>query len=196
MPESAINNDQQYIEGLLTNDDKVIDAIYRNFSGKVKHWVCANSGTSDDAADIFQESIISIYRQARDKGLELTCPFEAFLLMVCKRKWWNELKKRNRQGVTTSLDRVSETGQEAEALSGDLLQQEERDHLVARFFRQLGERCQEIISQTLSGEHQEKVAVRLGVSYAYLRKKKSECIGRLTEMIRQSKEFRDMKHHS
>lgn len=196
MSGSANNHDQHYIDGLLNNDDKVIDAIYRNFSGKIKHWICANSGTADDAADVFQEAIIAIYRQARDRNLVLTCPFEPFLLMVCKRKWWNELKKRNRQGVTTSLDSVSETDQEAEALSGDLLEQEERDQLVTRFFRQLGERCREIVSQTLSGEHQEKVAARLGVSYAYLRKKKSECIGRLTEMIRQSMEFKDMKHHS
>src|SRR3546814_1087118 len=99
--------------------------------------------------------------------------------MICKRKWWNELKKRNRQGVTIDLDSVSETGQEVEALSGELMQQEERDQLVTRYFQQLGERCREIISQTLSGEHQEKVAVRLGVSYAYLRKKKDRKSTRL-----------------
>src|SRR3546814_6045182 len=76
MPESVINNDQRYIDGLLKNDDKIIAAIYRNFAGKINHWICANSGTSDDAADIFQESIISIYRQAKDKKLMLNCRSE------------------------------------------------------------------------------------------------------------------------
>src|SRR3546814_138473 len=140
MPESVINNDQRYIDGLLKNDDKIIAAIYRNFAGKINHWICANSGTSDDAADIFQESIISIYRQAKDKKLMLTCPFEPFFLMVCKRKWWNELKKRSRQGVTISLESVSETGQEPEALASELMMMEEKDLLIQQFFRKLGER--------------------------------------------------------
>src|SRR3546814_13742249 len=48
------------------------------------------------------------------------------------------------------------------------------------------------MSQTLSVEHQEKGAAKLGVSYAYLRKKKSECMGKLTMMIRQSPEFNNM----
>lgn len=189
MPETALHDDQRYIEGLLRNDDQVIDAIYRHFAGTIKRWVCANSGSPDDAADIFQESLLAIYRQAREKRLVLTCPFESFLLMVCKRKWWNELKKRNRKGVTISIDSVSEISEE----TNDLLQQEERDQLVSHFFQQLGDRCREIIAQTLGSEHQEKVAARLGVSYAYLRKKKSECMGKLTQMIKKSPEFRIMK---
>src|SRR3546814_7040448 len=70
MPESVINNDQRYIDGLLKNDDKIIAAIYRNFAGKINHWICANSGTSDDAADIFQESIISIRSEEHTSELK------------------------------------------------------------------------------------------------------------------------------
>src|SRR3546814_13164811 len=129
-----------YLGWLLKKHDKYLSAIYRNFACKMNHWIFHNRGTSDDGAYIFQESIISIYRQAKDKKLMLTCPFEPFFLMVCKRKWWNELKKRSRQGVTISLESVSETGQEPEALASELMMMEEKDLLIQQFFRKLGER--------------------------------------------------------
>src|SRR5690606_9079026 len=159
MPEIALHDDQRYIEGLLRNDDQVIDAIYRHFAGTIKRWVCANSGSPDDAADIFQESLLAIYRQAREKRLVLTCPFESFLLMVCKRQWWNELMKRNRRVVTISIDSVSEITEE----TNNLMQQEERHQLVSHFIQQLADRCREINAQTLSSEHPQKMAARLGV---------------------------------
>lgn len=46
--------------------------IYDKYAGKVRHYIVANSGSEADAADIFQESLIAIYHQARDKGLQLT----------------------------------------------------------------------------------------------------------------------------
>ena len=70
--------------------------IYTKYAAKVKHYIMANSGDADDAADIFQEALIDIYNQAKNKQLELTCPFEPFLLLICKRKWLNILKKRGR----------------------------------------------------------------------------------------------------
>ena len=59
-----------------------------------------NHGSEADAADIFQEALLSISRKAARGNFILTCPFEAFLYSVCKRKWLKELEKRKQQGVT------------------------------------------------------------------------------------------------
>src|SRR6218665_738009 len=92
--------DQRYIEGLLENNNLVVKEIYQRFAGKIKYHILQNSGSEDDAADIFRESIMDIYNQGKYKNLQLTCPFEPFLLLICKRKWLNELKKRGNQPVT------------------------------------------------------------------------------------------------
>jgi adenine/guanine phosphoribosyltransferase-like PRPP-binding protein len=39
----------------------------------------------------------------------------------------------------------------------------------------------------------EEVAQKLGITYAYARKKKSLCIGELTRMVRESSEFKNLK---
>src|SRR3979411_1195526 len=75
-PQMVIHPDQQYLEGLLHNDTQIVEDIYRRFAPVTKHHVLHNSGSEEDAADIFQESLIDIYNQAKYKDLKLTCPFE------------------------------------------------------------------------------------------------------------------------
>ena len=162
----------------------MVREIYNRFASKLKSYIIQNSGSKDDAADILQESLIDIYQQARHKGLQLTCPFEAFLLLVCKRKWLNELKKRGRQGVTKDPGDVYDLGEDVFELAGQLQAQEDKASLFMAMFQQLGERCREIINKCLGNKPQDEVAEELGVSYAYLRKKKSECTAELIKLIK------------
>lgn len=179
-----IHTDQRYITGLLQNDTALVREIYSRFAGKVKSHILQNSGSDADAADIFQESLIDIFQQAQYKGLQLTCPFESFLLLVCKRKWLNELKKRGRQGVTKDIDDVFTLGEDVFALAEQLQLQEANASLFMAMFQQLGDRCREIINKCLGTKQQDEVATDLGVSYAYLRKKKSECTAELIKLIK------------
>ena len=129
-----------------------------------------------------QEALIDIYKQAQQKKLQLTCPFEPFLLLVCKRKWLNELKKRGRQPVTKEVDDVS-IGEDVFALAEQLQHQDIKMKIFLQCFKELGSSCREIIQNCLEGYDQEKVAQRLKMTYGYLRKKKSECMATLTKMI-------------
>lgn len=182
-PARIIHSDQRFLNGLLQNDAAVVKEIYDRFSARVRAYVTQNNGSEDDAADIFQEALIDIYQQARDKGLQLTCPFEAFLLLVCKRKWLNELKKRGQRRVTSDPETLSIAGEDAEQLAEQLHLEQERADLFLRMFRKLGKKCQQIIGVCLSRRPQEEVAAELGLSYAYLRKKKSECMATLIQSI-------------
>ena len=188
MAATIIHTDQRFLTGLLENDTAVVKDIYSCFAAKVKHYVLQNNGSEDDAADIFQEALIDIYQQARYKALQLTCPFEPFLLLICKRKWLNELKKRGRQRVTNEPEELSNIGEDVFALAEQLQAQDDKAKLFMAMFEKLGERCREIIRKCLGSKPQDEVATELGVSYAYLRKKKSECTAELIKLI-QSKQI-------
>ncbi len=179
-----IHADQRFLNGLLLNDSTVIKEIYDRFSVKVKAHIIQNSGSWDDAADIFQEALIDIYQQAQHKALKLTCPFEPFLLLICKRKWLNELKKRGRQGVTKDPEDVYNIGEDVFAMAEQMQAQDDKAKLFMAMFQKLGERCREIISKCLGSKAQDEVAAGLGISYAYLRKKKSECTAELVNLIK------------
>jgi RNA polymerase sigma factor (sigma-70 family) len=179
----ATHPDQRYITALLNNDAALIDEVYKSCARQVKSYICFNNGTEDDAADIFQEALIDIYHPAKDKGLQLTCPFNAFLFMVCKRKWFNELKKRSVSPVTNTGEDVLEGSEDTFALAEELEQQNRQTDRFMAAFEKLGERCKEIIRWSMQGEAQEKVAEAMGVTYGYLRKKKSECMASLVKMV-------------
>jgi RNA polymerase sigma factor (sigma-70 family) len=186
-PGRIIHTDQRYVTGLLQNDAAVVREIYERFSGKVKHYILQNNGLEDDAADVFQEALIDIYQQAQHKGLQLTCPFEAFILLICKRKWLNELKKRGTRRVTNDTDGLSDIGEDSFALAEQLQLQDDKAKLFIAMFQKLGEKCREIITLCLSRKPQEEIAASLGVTYAYLRKKKSECMATLIKSIQSQK---------
>ena len=89
MSEKKIHEDQKYIDGLLKNNSFIIQAIYDKFVPKVVNYIKQNSGSSDKAQDVIQDTLITIYNQASEKNLQLTCPFDAYFFLLCKRKWLN-----------------------------------------------------------------------------------------------------------
>lgn len=184
--------DQLYIEGLITNNSSVIESIYKKFVPKVKSYIHANSGDDDQAQDVIQEVLMVIYDQAKTKGLKLSCPFDAYFFLLCKRRWLNELKKSSSKGVTFLDDEVSLN----ESVRETVFQTEifdEKQSLFDEMFQKLGEKCQEIIKLSFVTKTMEEVAEKLNVTYGYVRKKKSICTGQLTEMIQQSAKYQTLK---
>lgn len=163
----------------------VIEDIYKRLSGKVRYYVTQNGGDEEEAADIFQEAIIDLFHQAKAGKIILSCPFDAFFLLVCKRKWLNVLKSANRNNrVTIAADGLSYIGDDSFGQAEQVAEQARKEQIYREQLELLSERCREVIRATLTGKHQEQVAAELGVSYNYLRKKKSECVDQLIRQIR------------
>ncbi len=180
-----MHSDQKYIEALRSHDSIIIEEIYRSFASRIKRTLEIMGASADESGDIFQESLVDIYKMASDGKFELTCPFDAFLLMVCKRKWLNQAKKNQRNRVTNSIDSgykdvADDAFEDAEAHAIKM----ERENLVMAMLDKISERCREIIKASYSENSQEKLAARLGVSYGYLRKKKSVCMAELIKLIK------------
>lgn len=187
------HTDQKIIDGLLSNDHKIITSIYKRCAPKVIGYIKNNSGDETRARDIIQESIITIYDQAKTKGLQLTCPFDAYFFLVCKRKWLNSLKKKRPDGVTiqeeiTSIDTEVQTQAEETTLYNN------RAALFNEMLASMGDSCRDIIKLSFTIKSMEAVAQKLGVTYAYVRKKKSLCIGKLTQLVQENPKYKHLKH--
>lgn len=177
--------DQKYIQALLDNDRRGIEEIYQRFADRITRFVTANQGTAKDAQDIFQEALIAIYQKARKEDFVLTCPFEAFLYLVCRGKWMNELRRRRKEGVTIEELKGFEEERDAHTMAEAAQREQEKDALFRKAFEHISEGCQKLIRLSWSGKSMEQVAQLLDISYAYARKKKSECIGKLMKRIKE-----------
>lgn len=192
MSASKIHEDQKYIDGLAQNNSFVIQAIYDKFVPKVIGYVCKNNGDSDKAQDLIQEVLLVIYDQAKTKNLQLTCPFDAYFFLLCKRKWLNILKKSSLNEVTINEEIVSAN----EPVQEPVLETENfetRQTLYEKMFQNLGDACKELLTKSFQLDSMEEVANALNVTYGYARKKKSLCIGQLTKMIQESPVYQYLK---
>lgn len=186
------HEDHIYIEALLTNNSRVLSTLYAKFSPKVVAYIKNNSGDADAAQDVIQEILVTIYHQAKEKNFVLSCPFDAYFFLLCKRRWLNELKKRGNNRVTI-VDDITSITKEQEQQVEETEIFEQQHHLFEAKFKELGEKCQELLKATFSIKSMEEVAEFLGVTYGYARKKKSHCMGELTQLVKNSKEFNQLK---
>lgn len=191
MSDKNLHPDQVYIDGLVQNNSSIIQSIYKKFVPKVKNYIRTNSGDDDQAQDVIQEVLITIYNQAKTNGLQLTCPFDAYFFLLCKRRWLNELKKSSNKEVTLMDDNVS-TDEPVQEMAFQTETFDEKQSLFDEMFQKLGEKCQEVLKLSFVTKTMEEVAEKLNVTYGYVRKKKSLCTGQLTEMIQQSPRFRSI----
>lgn len=194
MGANKIHPDQIYIEGLAANDSAIIQSIYKKFVPKVVFFVMNNSGDKDQAQDIVQEVMLLLFNQAKTNTLKLTCPFDAYFFLLCKRKWLNEFKKTSNKGVTIHEDIVS-MNESAIELIGQTEEFDERQQLFDTMFQKLGDKCQELLKLSFSIKSMEEVAEKLNVTYGYVRKKKSLCVGQLTQWIQEAKNFNSLKNN-
>jgi RNA polymerase sigma factor (sigma-70 family) len=187
----AIHTDNKYIEALLQHDTVLLDELYTRFSGKIKHMVLQNNGTEDDAADIFQDAIVDMYKKAK-AGFTLSCPMEAFLYMICRNRWLNTVTRKKYNNVTFAEDEGYSTlvSEDSFASAEQILVSQNRKNLIESKLADLGDSCRQLLQYNWAGKKLEEIAALMKTTYAYIRKKKGDCMGKLVELIKSSPDYK------
>lgn len=127
--------DQQIIEYLRTNRyQKAVNGLYEILS-PVKKFILSNSGTKDDAKDIFQDALVVLYKNVQSKDFILTVPLKTYLLAIVKNLWRQELRRKNKMPVTTEQAEIPEI----------ILDEEKDVDIATAAFNLLGEKCRQLL---------------------------------------------------
>ncbi len=174
------HKDQKYIEALKNNDPVLIEEIYQKHSPSIIAFVRKNSGTIDEAQDIFQEVLISLFQQSKN-GFVLTCPLNAFLYVACRNRWYNKLKESSKRVTileSEGFKNIETSTSIVTAYETDELQRQ----LFMDQFNKLGPSCRELLGLSWTRNEQtgklnslKEVAEMTDRSYNYVRKKIVEC---------------------
>jgi RNA polymerase sigma factor (sigma-70 family) len=92
----AESNEKALLQGLARSDRKAIEIIYRENYNMVQSLIINNSGSADDAKDIFQEAMIVLYEKVRSGTFELNCLIKTYVYSVSRRLWLKRLQQMNR----------------------------------------------------------------------------------------------------
>ncbi len=190
------HEDHKYLEALVQNDHHLIKEIYSRFAGDVKNIVLKNSGNLQDAEDLFSELLIELCEQASSGKLILTCPLNAFIKMMAFRRWINKINKKAKSKVTlsdmTGYNDIKDTNADE---SIELFDKEQRQQdLFLKKLQELGDSCRKLLELSWTVKPLQKAAEILNVTYAYMRKRKSICMKKLVEMIKDSPEYIEIRN--
>ncbi len=171
--------DSHFIEGLRTGNNEVLTALYKKYYNLVLKLVVNNSGTSDAAQDIYQETIIVLFENVKKPQFELSCQLQTYIYSVAKRLWLKQLKKKGH----IFLIREDEDGEIAD-VSEDLSihHQKELDFdRVAQSLESLGEPCATLIQDFYVRKlNMEEIAEKFGYTNSdNAKNQKYKCLQRL-----------------
>ncbi|MCU7693712.1 RNA polymerase sigma factor [Haoranjiania flava] len=138
-------DDKDLLEGLAKNDSAAIKEIYTKNFGIIQSFIINNSGTQDDARDIFQEAMITLYEKANDKDFVLTSQIRTYLYSIARNLWLKKLYKQNRY-VSAEVTGLEETI----AVEDDLELHEQKNeeyNIMMNALNSLGEPCKTLLEE-------------------------------------------------
>lgn len=137
-------SDEAIVEGLRLRSDYIINFVYREYFPLIKYLVNENSGSDEDAEDIFQDGLIIIYKKITDNQLTLTSSFKTYMYSVCRNLWLQKLNKR--KVVMEKISDVEEYIDLPEDIMNEISNEEiELHRLVQLHFLSLNEDCQKVL---------------------------------------------------
>ena len=161
---------------LMATANLTIQSLYTENRIPVFDYILRNSGSEDDAADIFQDGVIIFWQKLKNPDFKLTVSRTTFLISICKNLWLNELRNK-RKNLTVVKDDIPDVEMEDD----DLSENEVRQNKLNKAIELLGDTCRTILKafyyETLS---MEEIAVKAKLSSAKTAKsKKYKCIQQL-----------------
>jgi len=140
--------DEELVIGLANGSDEALTQLYRRYFPMILHLVRQNSGSEDDAKDIYQEALVVVYEKLTAGTLVLTAQLKTYLYSICRRLWLKQLAHRNRNGQPGGGYFLNDTNPEVVSVDDDLREHETRDRqfeLMSESLHKLGEPCRTLL---------------------------------------------------
>jgi RNA polymerase sigma factor (sigma-70 family) len=180
--ESTLEHELQLLKGLARNEQKAAEEIYRHNYNLIQALIVNNSGTAEDARDIFQEAMVVLFEKARSGNFELNCQIRTYLYSVSRRLWLKKLQQNHR--YATDLEN---TGDEVPVESdlGIHEQKEEEYKLMHEAIGTLGEPCKSLLEAFyFKKKNMQEIAESFGYTNAENAKtQKYKCLTRLKKIF-------------
>jgi RNA polymerase sigma factor (sigma-70 family) len=175
-------DEKALLKGLAINDRKSIETIYKLFYNMVQSLIINNNGSSDDARDIFQETVIVLYEKAKTGSFELNCQLKTYVYSVSRRLWLKKLQQQQR--FLPSINGLDETVQVEEDLESHG-QRNAEFHTMEKALLHLGEPCKSLIEAFyLQKKSMTDIAGHFGYTNAdNAKNQKYKCLMRLRKLF-------------
>lgn len=174
--------DELIVEEIRKGNDIALQELYKTHYPMVVHLVCANSGTEQEAKDIYQEAVIAFYERVQQPSFMLTCKIKTYLYAVSRRLWLKKLAEKKR--FNGGIDEV-ETFLGIEEEIAEISEREGRFKRMGEALLGLGEPCRSIIEDFYIHDlSMEEISVKFNYTNAdNAKNQKYKCLQRLKKLF-------------
>lgn len=168
-------NEKEIFERICKGDEKALEFLYQKYYRMMTKLVITNSGTEDEARDVYQDALIVFWQKATSGNLVLTSKMSTYIYSICQNLWRKELDRKKRLS--------NEEKDTAVVLDTD---SSEREKVLAKCIDQLGETCKKVLMLYYFEEmSMQDIADKLGFANTDTAKtKKYKCKKKLDELVK------------
>ncbi len=167
--------DQEIFKQICRGDEHALEVVYQKNYRMMMRLVQNNSGTEQEAKDIYQEAVVVFWQKAVSGNLVLTSKISTYIYSICLNLWRKELDRKKRH-----------TNEEYDKPHYQQHDAEEKAKIVRECIDQLGETCKKVLSYYyFDGMSMKEIAERVGFANTNTAKtKKYKCKKKLDEIIK------------
>ena len=179
---NTLEEEKILLQGLDNEDKSSIERIYREHYRMVQSLVVNNNGSTDDAADIFQEAMIVLFEKVKSGNFELHCQLKTFIYAVSRRLWLKKLSQQ--QKFSTTSEHLEETVSVEEDMEVHESRQQEFN-LMEAAMNKIGEPCKSLLeAYYIHKKQMTAIAADFGYTNADNAKtQKYKCLVRLKKLF-------------
>jgi len=164
----------ELLEGVKNKDNAILEHLYETMTPVVYQDVMNNSGTEDEAKDLFQETMVVVIQNVRDGKYEAQ-NLKGYIKNVARNIWYKKLRKRDREVALQESNHEQEDHFTYDHYL-DLLAYEEEIRKLRQGLQQLGEPCYTVITRFYHEKYTlQAIAEEYNWSYKYCKKRVLEC---------------------
>lgn len=182
--------DHEIIECLETgNNSKVLEYLYKGIFPKIKSYVISNSGTEDDALDIFQDSVVILCKQINARKFNKQHEVAAFLFSVGRNLWINKAKRNKKITVFPENYEIDEN----ENFS-DLIITKEKRKILNEIIEKLGKKCFELLQYSIFHKAKpDEIIEKMGFSTVNaVKTQKYKCKKKLEQILEEKAVYKEV----
>ena len=165
------------------NDDEVLDFLYKDTLPVVRNYVMVNSGTMEEADDLFQDAVLYLYNMVYDNKIPDIKNIGGFIFRAAKNSWINKAKKNRRKIPLENTYELVDYGVDSLSIIID----EEKQDALNSLFDKIGEVCKQVMTmQVYQRLSMEEIAMKMNLGNANAAKAQNyRCKKKLAELVTQ-----------
>ncbi len=169
--------DHEILERVSRGDENALDYLYKKYYKMMTRIVLNNSGTEDEAKDVFQDALLVFWQKAISGNLVLTSKISTYIYSICLNLWRKELDRKSRN-----------SGEMVEGVTYQDVERQEKIKIIHDCINELGEACRKILTyHYFDGLSMQDIAEKLNFANTDTAKtKKYKCKKKLDMMIKRN----------